>query len=258
MRRLLLALCAVTLISGCGGGVDPTVLATAVHKTQASGGAEVATRIEMELPGQGAPVEMTGNGVVDTEGLRGHMTMTVPGIGEMETVADGFTMYMRSYLLGPALGGKEWMKVDLKRTSESMGVDLSSLEQMGQGSTDQLKLLEKVSGDVSEAGRDTVTGVEATHYKVTLDLRKYPGQNPEKLIELIGQSEIPMDVWVDDQQRVRRMEWEQTIRKNGMEMKLSITSEYVRFGVPVEIDIPDESEVFDATDLAAGALEQLN
>jgi hypothetical protein len=40
-------------------------------------------------------------------------------------------------------------------------------------------------------------------------------------------------------------------------MKMAITAEYVRFGVPVEIDVPDAGEVFDATDLALQQMEQL-
>ena len=35
-----------------------------------------------------------------------------------------------------------------------------------------------------------------------------------------------------------------------MDVKMEITAEYVRFGVPVEIDAPDAEDVFDATDIA--------
>ena len=48
-------------------------------------------------------------------------------------------------------------------------------------------------------------------------------------LELTGQSEIPVDVWVDDDERVRRMHWEQVFR---------------------------EDDVFDATELAVQQLEQ--
>jgi hypothetical protein len=37
---------------------------------------------------------------------------------------------------------------------------------------------------------------------------------------------------------------------------LKMTVEYVRFGVPVDIDIPDDDDVFDATDLAIQGLNQ--
>jgi hypothetical protein len=36
---------------------------------------------------------------------------------------------------------------------------------------------------------------------------------------------------------------------------MTMIMEYVRFGVPVDIDIPDDDDVFDATDLAVQELE---
>ena len=54
------------------------------------------------------------------------------------------------------------------------------------------------------------------------------------------------------------MEWKQSFREGGARASANLVIEYVRFGVPVDIDIPDESEVFDATDFTARALEQLN
>jgi hypothetical protein len=62
-----------------------------------------------------------------------------------------------------------------------------------------------------------------------------------------------MDVWIDDDERVRRMEWRQSVAK-GLE-PATFVAEYVRFGVPVDIDIPDDDEVFDATDLAVQEIE---
>jgi hypothetical protein len=256
MRRLLLALCALALLSGCGGGVDASLLATAVRNTEAAGGAEIAMRMEMDMPGMDQPYVVTGSGVEDTKGRRAHFKMeSVPGLGELEAVSEGFTMYMRSELFGKAFG-KDWMKLDLERTSKAMGLDLGSMGQMGQGTSEQLRMLGQVSDGVKDEGRETVVGVEATHYSATVDLRKYPGQNVDKLIELTGESEFPMDVWIDDEQRVRRLEWEQTLRQGGVEAHMKAIAEYVRFGVPVDIDIPDADDVFDATDLAINGLNQ--
>jgi hypothetical protein len=78
----------------------------------------------------------------------------------------------------------------------------------------------------------------------------------ERLIRLTGQSETPMDVWIDEEERVRRLEMDQQQKQNGLEVKMHITIEYVRFGVPVEVDVPDDDDVFDATDLALERLKQ--
>ena len=77
----------------------------------------------------------------------------------------------------------------------------------------------------------------------------------EKVIAMTGQSELPFDVWIDAEDRVRRVEMEITMGQAGVELKAHVTIEYVRFGVRVEIDVPDDDDVFDATDLA---LQQMN
>jgi hypothetical protein len=238
--------------------VDASLLATAAHKTEAAGGAEIAMQIRFDVPGTDEPMPMTGSGVVDAAGQRGRMTMNMPGVGEIEMVTNRLTAYVQSDLFGTAFGGKEWMKIDMKRATEGLGIDMDPLQQMGQGPSDQLRMLEQVSDEVTEEGRETVVGVETTHYRATIDPRKYPGEDLDKLIELMGQSEFPMDVWIDDEQRVRRMEWEQSFDQSGIEAHGELVMEYVRFGVPVDIDIPDEDDVFDMTEITGQTLDQLN
>jgi hypothetical protein len=181
-------------------------------------------------------------------------------------VSDDLTMYMRSDLFAAALGGKDWMKIDMKRAMSSFGLDLGS-GQFGQSASEQLRMLRAVSGDVSEEGHEQVAGVDTTHYSATVDLRRYPDVMPEdqrdaarkgveRLIEMSGQSEFPMGVWIDGDQRVRRMTWQQSMRQGSVEMKMDITAEYVRFGVPVDVDVPDDDNVFDATDMVLQQMEQ--
>jgi hypothetical protein len=268
MRRYLLALLALTLLSGCGGGgADPSLFAAAVRNTEAAGGAEIVFSMRMETPGLPEPLEMSGNGVEDASKRRGHFTFESPMTGSMEMVSDDMTMYMRSDLFAAALGGKDWMKIDMKRAMSSFGLDLGASGQFGQSASEQLRMLRAVSGDVSEEGHEQVAGVDTTHYSATVDLRRYPDVMPEdqreaarkgveRLIELSGQSEFPMGVWIDGDQRVRRMTWQQEMRQGSVEVKMDITAEYVRFGVPVDVDVPDDDDVFDATDLVLQQMEQ--
>jgi hypothetical protein len=256
MRRILLGLCAALMLGGCGGGgVDASLIATAVRNTEAAGGAEVAFQANIEVPGQSEPLVMTGSGLEDARGEKASLKFSIPQVGEMDMVADGLTMYMRMPMLTDQLG-KDWVKIDLERAWEALGIEADGFAQIGQKPSDQLRMLETVSDGVSEHGRDTVVGVQATHYSATIDLRDYPGQDLDKLIELTGQSEIPVDVWVDDDQRIRRMRWVQVMRQGDVEVRGEMTAEYVRFGVPVDIEIPDGDDVLDATDLAVQQLEQ--
>jgi len=252
MRRILPVLFAIALaLSGCGGA-DASLFATAVRNTESAGGAELAFQATFPGPG-GQPVVMTGTGVENLAEQQARIEMQVPGAGEMELIADELVMYIHFDLLSRELGGKEWMKLDLEHTYDSLGIDVGGLGQVGQGTSEQLKMLGEVSDGITEVGREQVRGVMTTHYSATVDLRKYPDEDIEKIIDLTGQSEIPMDVWIDDEERVRRMEWEQAVARGQQPAK--IVAEYVRFGVPADIDIPDDDEVFDATDLAIQGVE---
>jgi hypothetical protein len=267
MRRYLLALLALTMLGGCGGAADSSLIAAAVRNTEAAGGAEIVFSMRMEGAGMSEPIEMTGSGVEDASTRSGHFTFESPLTGTMEMVSDDLTMYMRSDLFAAALGGKEWMKIDMKRATSSFGLNLGSSGQVGQSAAEQLRMLRAVSGDVKEESHEQVAGTDTTHYSATVDMRRYPDVMPEeqreaarggveRLIELTGQSEVPMDVWIDGDERVRRMTWKQSMRQGPVEFKMDITAEYVRFGVPVDIDVPDDGDVFDATDLVLQRLEQ--
>jgi hypothetical protein len=243
MRRLLLALLALTLLTGCGGA-ESSLFATAVRNTENAGGAELAFQATIPTPA-GQPVVMTGTGVEDLSEQRARIEMQVPGAGGMELIADRLVMYMRFDAFSGALGGKEWLRVDLEHTYESLGIDVGGLGQVGQGTSEQLKTLGEVSDGITEVGREQVRGVDTTHYRATVDLGK------------LADDDVPMDVWIDDDERIRRIEWEQAVAKGQEPGK--IVAEYVRFGVPVDIDIPDDDEVFDATDLAVqGIQDELN
>ena len=264
MRRSLLALLALTLLSGCGGAADSGLLAAAVRNTEAAGGAEVTFSMRMESSALPQPVEMSGSGVEDARNRRSHMTFESPLAGTMEVVSEDLSVYMRSEMFRAALGGKEWMKIDMRRALSSFGLDIGGSGQFGQSASEQLRMLRAVSGDVKDEGQEQVAGTETTHYSATVDMRSYPDVMPEdqreaarkgveRLIELTGESEIPMDVWIDGDERVRRMRWQQSMRQGSMDMKMDITAEYVRFGVPVDIDVPDDDEVFDVGDLVSSA-----
>jgi hypothetical protein len=197
---------------------------------------------------------MLGSGVEDASKEHARVTAQLPGGGEIEGVGDRDVLYMRSELLGDELGGKEWMKLDLARTYDSLGIDLDALGQVGQGSKGQLEALAQASDDVSDEGREIVRGVDTNHYSTTIDLTKLGG-NLAKLAELMGDGRIEVDVWIDDDERIRRVEWEQAI-PDADGVRMTMIMEYVRFGVPVDIETPDDNDVFDATDLTIQTLQQ--
>ena len=55
-------------------------------------------------------------------------------------------------------------------------------------------------------------------------------------------------------QRVRRIEWDQTVREAGTEVRTEMVVEYVRFGVPLDLDVPDD--FVDVTELELDGMQQ--
>jgi hypothetical protein len=248
---MLLALLALAVLSGCGGA-ESSLFATAVRNTENAGGAELAFQATFRAPGTGQPVVMTGTGVEDLAEQRARIEMEVPGAGSMELIADELVMYIHFDAFAQELG-KEWMKLDLERAYDDLGIDMGALGQVGQGTSEQLRMLGEVSDGITDEGREQVRGVGTTHYSATVDLHKYPDDDIEKIIELTGQSEIPFDVWIDDEERIRRMEWKQSVARD--QEPGTLVAEYVRFGVPADIDVPDDDDVFDATGLAVQGMQ---
>ena len=128
----LMLLAAAPVLSGCStDSLTAQGIAQAAETTSAKGGAKVAMTQTMTIPGAGA-MKMTGDGVVDSKRRVGRMTMRFGGPatgGEamtQELIVDKFTIYMRSELFAAGLkSGKKWLKFDLAKVSEDLGIDLA-------------------------------------------------------------------------------------------------------------------------------------
>lgn len=287
---VLAALIAVTigviaLVRGGDDGttsVNPQAVAEAAERTSRVEGLRYEMTGEMALPDVGK-VTFTGDGVEDLRGKRGtaHMDMSEmadrlkesgesgapgPDAWKMDMVFDRETFYMKSPLIAPELDGKTWMKFDLVEVAKSLGVDPSLVrsDQQQGDPTSTLRYLRAVSDDVERFGTEEVRGVESTHYRATIDLRKYPNLVPagerdqvrrsvDRLIELNGGDPTSqMEVWVGGEY-VRRMKWDQTMKPPGQNQPLQATymTEFFDFGTDVRIKVPDDSDTKDVTEEAA-------
>jgi hypothetical protein len=259
-RRLLFALAALAALAGCGDDtkeVSADRLVKASQTTAAAGTARFEMRGEMEVPLQ--RFEFSGEGVVDSRNQKGRMTIDMSDIGEAvgqdaeswkgEQIIDGFVVYMRIPAFSETLGSSTpWLKLDLKKASEMQGLDIGQFSQVNQGDpTQMLQFLRSVSDKIEEVGRDEVAGVDTTHYRATIDLRRYPDTLPpeereaaresaERLIEQLGSNTIPSEVWVDDDDLVRRIrtnfEMKVPTGTGGeVDVDLDFTIDLLEFGV---------------------------
>jgi hypothetical protein len=269
MRRLLpvLLICALTpLAAACGAeddvknAVDP--VAQAASKTASAGTVEVAMTGKVSAAGQEIP--LNGEGAFDLKGKRGHLTMTtsVPGQGdvEIEEIIDRLVLYIRSDALSKGLpGGKKWLKIDLKEAGKKTGVDLAQLQQLSGGGSDPTQFLTYLSkaGDVRKVGSEDVNGTPTTRYHATIEFEKLADSagdaaaSVRQLEKLSGLKELPTDIWIDGDQRVRRQTVSIAVQQ-PVATKFDLTIDYKRFGVPVDTKAPPADETADFGDIAGG------
>ena len=98
-------------------------------------------------------------------------------------------------------------------------------------------------------GSDTIGGVSTTHYKVTVDLERAAARlsgsgrrSLQRVIQSTGTKKLPVDVWVDGDGYVRKVEYSQG-SGNGKAVK--VTMELHDFGSPKQIEAPPAASVID-------------
>jgi len=253
MRRLAgIAVLTALALSGaaCGGGGGSSAsgsdIAKAAEKTSKTGS------LEADFAISGAGLQGNGTGVFNTGQRTGQLKMTITAGGRqipVDTILTGNVFYMRSPVFAQAVtGGKQWIKLDLAAVAKQRGADLSGILTASPTPANALAYLTGTS-DVKEVGSESVNGVKATHYKVTVDLEraasKVKGSAHAALEQVISQSKLktlPLDVWVDGRNYIRKVTYEEHA---GRRQPARVTMELHDFGSPVSIKPPPRNSVVD-------------
>lgn len=287
---LVLCLAAGALaLAGCGGGGGggeavatggegaSAVLAAAAESATEAGSSRVSFTITTQVPQQEAPVTLRGEGEFDYVNQVGTLTYDlgelfsaagVEGSDEpAEVIVDGTTFYMRFPLLSGLIpGGKPWLKFDLQTLGAEQGLDLGQLQQLNQGDPSQILGYLRGAGTVEEVGTETINGVETTHYRAVVDLDRVADVAPAELqeqvreqIELLkeqtGQTELPIEVWVDADGLPRRIVYTFDLSLGDPESSTStvLTMDFSDYGLDVTVEPPPATEVTDISELAGAA-----
>lgn len=188
--------------------------------------------------------------------------MTVGGrsMGGMETVLVDRTMYMKMPMLsqlGAGSAAKPWLKISLEELGQKSGMNLEQLLQQSQqmDPVQNTKML-TASKDVREVGKETVNGVETTHYTGTYRLEdaisKLPAESQEALrksYESSGMQAMNFDLWVDAKQYPQKL----TMKADqGTEGTMTMTMTYRDYGKPVEVTAPPASQTTDFSEMLKG------
>ena len=278
MRRLsvlITSLALVALAAACGGSHDSPVevVTRAPDATISETTAKVAMKVVVsvvDLP----KVTTSIDGAVDFAQRATAMTVdlsdTLGAMGApvpdatLDQRTRGTVLYMRSPLLSQAAGitpGK-WLKFDMTELSRLKGVDLSQLEQAGQRDPRQgLAFLEGVTKDgVDEDGHEDVRGVATTRYRAEVDVEKAIDRSAsvtdrdafKRYVDALGTKTVHVTVWIDGENRVRRIRIPLRIPYKSGTADVTITMEYFDFGAQVDVAPPPDSDVVDYGNVLSG------
>ncbi|WP_407561350.1 hypothetical protein [Streptomyces sp. 184] len=233
---------------------DPAQVVQAANRKTTE--AETAKlQVASQAEAQGESVTVKGDGVIDLASGASDMTLAAQGQEIEQRVLDGVLFQKPPSGQRPQMlpSGKTWMKIDLAAIAAQQGGN----GQVGDPAT-SFGFSEVVSGkDVRKVGSETVDGAETTHYKTRVDLKALAeaGGDPqtEKMTEQLGDS-LPMDLWLDDEGRIRQQQFELTIEPEagdgtGTEGVTSTTTlKFSDFGTDVDVRAPAAKDTADVTD----------
>ncbi|MBX6766451.1 MAG: LppX_LprAFG lipoprotein [Actinomadura rubrobrunea] len=239
------------------------VLGKAAEKTGQTGTFKATLSMQMNSPqGQvSADGEMQYRTKPDVAYAMKFSRMSVGGqsLGGMEQVLVDRTIYMKmpmlSQLAGQAGGGagqlaaKPWLKISLSELGQKSGVNFEQLlDQSRQLDPVQNTKLLTASKDVREVGKETVDGVQTTHYTGTYRMADAMAKlSPEmqeayrKAMAGSGMETMSFDLWVDKDQLPRKM----TMKGGQSGQEMTVTSTFRDFGKPVQITAPPADQVTD-------------
>ena len=269
---------------------DPIDAMNVAYKKTA---AEQSARIEFETVTSGMPTgatnpngpesmefRMNGEGVVDLTGQKGRMTMRMGPLGNFEFRMLGNAAYykMPQDMTAQTPGIKPWIKADLDSFYEQQYGESFSEMQAGNPTdpTQQLEALKDV-GSVEKIGQEKVRGAQTTHYRAIMDLKKAAAQEgPEaekaydEMIEQMGTSEIPVDAWIDEQGRARRIKVDMTTTvpipsadpsaggaTTEEKIRVTMTEDIFDFGVPVNVSAPPPEKTMSQEELERQMQQQI-
>jgi hypothetical protein len=272
LTALLAALAALGAVavalagSGCGSSgssLDP--VAQAAETTTHAAGFHMEFTAHVTVPGLPSPLALRGTGFFNPGSHEGSLTMDVSGVPlataggslSMQELFKSTTVYIGSSLFAGKLpGGARWMKVDLARAGQALGINVQSLTSGGTNPAQFLEFLKGSAGNVTRVGQETVRGVPTTRYRATVDLGKVADAAPSaernavrqalsKLTAQTGLHTLPIEVWVDAHNMARRIALTMSLTALGQSIQVAFSLDLFDFGATPAVQVPAASETYE-------------
>ena len=251
-RYLLVLAGAGVLAAGCGTKMAPGVDLAAAVTRMAGQTARVAVTTTMQMPGMS--VSFTERGVFDFARSRGMVSLQNPvGITEIFLPPKAYIK-----LPGGAGGslprGKTWIVIDAGMPGGPGAVG-SLLGPPGSSTdpADLLASLSAISSSVTRLGTSAIRGAPVTGLQVDIDPAKAAARVPRweragflEFAQTLGPGAIPVDVWVDGQNLVRRVTLSLHLPGGAgapSGARLVQSTDFYDFGVPVRVSAPPPAQI---------------
>jgi hypothetical protein len=243
------------ILGGCGATTRSSTAAVALVTQAAYVTSEgPGFKMDMTVSGDigGERFSLSTSGAFDQHGRRGVMSETVNG-KTVATILDLPYGYVQSK--GKLIKGKPWARFNVEGYAQSLGV--SGSLNTSSNPSQAIEFL-KAAGQASMLGPQTLRGVPTTHYHALVDLARLPTVVPKQLRagaqeqaallkRISGQSNLPIDVWIDGNKRVRRYQVKVPICFQGERTSESLDIELYDYGTQRVPAPPPPSEVSDVT-----------
>ena len=259
-----LALVVFTAACSSDGGADlatkdpKAAMKAASEKTTAAG----TVKLALSARDKAGDAVLSGEGAYDFDKKQGRFTLTTTqGVGaDMVITAD--RLYLKIPKKTPQ--DKEWVGVSAAADDSDAGDSreaqirqyLDSIRQQ----VDPRSTLDALGANVpglKKAGTQTIRGEKTTHLSGRVDLseasiRKAPADKRDGLRqarEAFGADGYPVDVWLDADGRVRRVEYTLESGTGATATETTVRLDLFDFGGKSGIVVPPESQVGDADSL---------
>ena len=262
---------------GCGASstIDPVAQAASVSTT--SPGYQMRFLLQFNSPQLPTAITATGNAFINARNRAGSVAfaMDVGSIPELkkaygsstvrfQELVQGTTVYLKlpKPLVSKLPNQRPWLKFDLAKASGIPGLGSLANNPASSDPSQMLSYLRATSGGISKQGSQVVNGVQTTHYRATISLEKVPNAFPASsrkgvkqavasIEQLTGLRKLPVDVWVDGKNLVRRMRlvFAESVAPS-VKLNLAMTMDFVKYGPQPTPAFPSASQVTDASSLA--------
>ena len=268
------------LVAGCGsssGSQNPgKAIQRAAYVSSSAAGYKVSLHLTEGDAALGGSITGGGSGSFNLPKRAGSMTLALnlPG-----SLASAGTLHVQEILLGQDIyvklpaqiashlpGHRPWLEINLAQVGKAAGIqNLTSLFG-GSGSTNPGQFLDYLratsSGGVTRVGSATVDGVQTTEYRAKIDLLKAPAAAPaaqrtalrqavSSLEKLTGLRTIPVDVWVDSANLVRRITMSYSVNASGQSVHTQMQLDFLAYGSQPVPAAPPASQVTNASSMLA-------